>query len=473
VLSFGALAVLARRLGPDAYGVMGMAALLTNFLQTYRDLGTTTALIQRREINQKLLSSVFWLNLISGGVLALIVIGLAVPASRFFHQPKLTPIMWVLAASFPITAASMVHSALLSRNMRFDSVALSDFGSSLAGYLVAIPCAYAGLGVWSLVFANIANAVGGSGLLWFSCKWRPCAEFDYNSIRSIAGFSLNLSGFATVNYFSRNADNLVVGRILGSMPLGCYQMAYNMMLFPIQNISAVIAQVLFPGFARIQDDDERFRSAYLRGCMLIGLITFPVIAGLGIVAGPLVHAMLGAKWVSIIPLFQILVPVGLIQSVQTTNGQIFTAKGRTDWMFRWGLFASLILVSSFIVGVHWGVTGVAVAYAISYGTLLAYLGFAVPFRLIGLNVGDFLKAFVPQLAITAGMVAGCAALQLTMAETPAIVQLVTSVLAGAVIYSGLMLWLRPPVVYMLLQVTEHLPFPGFSRGLRHLVFRTM
>ncbi len=335
-LSFGALAVLARRLGPNAYGLMGMAALLTNFLQTYRDLGTTTALIQCREINQKLLSSVFWLNLVLGGLLALIVVGLAVPASHFFHEPKLTPIMWVLAASFPITSANMVHSALLSRKMRFDRIALSDFGSALAGYLIAIPGAYAGLGVWSLVFANIANAIVGTGLLWFSSGWRPCAEFDYNSVRSIAGFSLNLSGFATVNYFSRNADNLVVGRTLGSMPLGCYQMAYNMMLFPIQNISAVIAQVLFPGFSRIQDDDERFRSAYLRSCMLIALITFPVIAGLGVVAGPLVRAMLGAKWVSIIPLFQILVPVGLIQSVQTTIGQIFTAKGRTDWMFRWG-----------------------------------------------------------------------------------------------------------------------------------------
>ncbi len=150
-------------------------------------------------------------------------------------------------------------------------------------------------------------------------------------------FSLNLSGFGIVNYASRNADNLIIGRVLGSIQLGYYQMAYNLMLAPIQNISSVISQVAYPAFSRIQDDNERFRSAYVRSCALIALVTFPVMAGLAVIADPLVRVILGSKWIGAIRIFEILAPVGLLQSVQTTVGQIYTAKARTDWMFRWGL----------------------------------------------------------------------------------------------------------------------------------------
>ncbi len=468
VLSFAAVAVLARKLGPDAYGLMGMAALLTNFLLNFKDLGTATAIIQRPAISQKLLSSVFWLNLALGATLSIAVIALAIPAAHFFREPELAPIMWVLSTSFSITASGLVQNAVLTRAMRFDRLAMTDFASAVAGYAIAIPCAYAGLGVWSLVLANIMNAITTTTLYWILCPWRPSREFDRASVRSIAGFSLNLSGFGVVNYFARNADNLVIGRVLGSAPLGLYQMAYNLMLFPIQNISAVIAQVLFPGFARIQDDDARFRSAYTRSCMLIGLITFPVIAGLAVIANPLVRTLLGPKWLPVIPLFQILAPVGLIQSIQTTIGQIFTAKARTDWMFRWGMVQTACLVLSFLIGVHWGVMGVATAYAITYAVAIAYPGFAIPFRLIGLRFRDFAAALLPQIGITAAMVAGCIALLHFIPAIPAAAQLAASVSLGAAIYVGLMLWLRPPVVGHFVEVAGHLRYPGIAKWLRRL-----
>ncbi len=469
VLSFAAVAVLARKLGPDAYGLMGMAALLTNFLLNFKDLGTATAIIQRPEITQKLLSSVYWLNLALGLSLSLAVIALAIPAAHFFREPELAPVMWALSASFSITASGLVQNAILSRAMRFDQLAIADFASAVAGYAIAIPCAYAGLGVWSLVFANLMGSITSTAVYWMFCRWHPTREFDSGSVRSIAGFSLNLSGFGIVNYFARNADNLVIGRVLGSVPLGLYQMAYNLMLFPIQNISAVIAQVLFPGFARIQDDDVRFRSAYTRSCMLIGLITFPTIAGLAVVANPLVRAILGPKWLPVIPLFQILAPVGLIQSVQTTIGQIFTAKGRTDWMFRWGLVQTGCLVLSFLIGVHWGVMGVASAYAITYAVAIAYPGFAVPFRLIGLRFRDFARALLPQLGITATMVAGCAVLLHFIRTIPAAAQLAASVSLGAILYLGLMLWLQPRVVHVFLEVADHTNFSRLTTSLRRLI----
>ena len=155
--------------------------------------------------------------------------------------------------------------------------------------------------------------------------------FDTNEIRSVSRFSLNLSGFGVINYFARNADNdIIVGRSLGQVSSSSYyQMAYTLMLYPIQNISSMISQVLLPAFSAIQSDDERLRSAYVRSCMLIGLVTFPLMAGLAVVADPFVRVVLGTKWIPAIRVFQILAPVGLIQSIQTTGGSIFVAKGRS------------------------------------------------------------------------------------------------------------------------------------------------
>jgi PST family polysaccharide transporter len=291
--------------------------------------------------------------------------------------------------------------------MRFRSLALADLSSALAAYLVALAFAYNGFGVWSLVFANIASSLTSTVGYWIGAKWRPAWEFAVNEVKSITRYSLNLSGFGIVNYFSRNADNIIVGRVLGQAALGNYQMAYNLMLTPIQNISSVVAQATFPAFARIQDDDQRFRAAYTRSCMLIGLISFPVLAGLGVVADPMIRTILGTKWLGAIRVFQILAPVGLAQSIYTTIGQIFMAKGRTDWLFRWGIIQTSILVASFLVGIHWGILGVATAYCFSFLCITMAPAFMIAFRLIGLRLSEFAFALLPQLIITGCMTLVC------------------------------------------------------------------
>jgi PST family polysaccharide transporter len=468
-LALVGVSILGRLLGPDAYGLIGMSALITNFLLNFKDLGTGSAIIQRQQISQRLLSSLFWMNCGIGVVLTAIVFGVSFPAAQFFHEPRVTPIMQVLSVSFLITAMGVVHNSILQREMRFHHLGLSDFTASFAGYVVAIGCALSGFGVWSLVCGNLVNMTTASAMYFALSRWRPTLVVDSSELKSIAGFSLNLSGFALVNYFARNADNLVIGRVLGSGPLGYYQMAYNLMLFPIQNISSVIAWALFPSFARIQDDDARFRSAYTRSCMLIGFLTFPVMAGIGVVADPFIRTLLGPKWIPVIPVFQILVPVGVVQSIQTTVGQIYLSKGRTDWMFRWGIVATTCLVLSFIVGVRWGITGVAASYAIMYGSVVAYAGFAIPFQLIGLRVRDFAAALAPQIGITLIMAGACAMLLFVTGSLSAPARLVLSVSLGGVVYVSLMVLLKPPVVRELAAVIDHLGHARLSQFVRKYI----
>ena len=449
ILSMISVAVLARLLGPDAYGLMGMAALFFTFLLNFRDLGTAAAVIRMPSISSRLLSSLFWVNLAFGTALTLVVVLLAAQVAGFFHEPRLTGILRLLSVSFILFAAGAVQNAVLSREMSFGKIAAVELGSAVAGFVVAVPCALAGLGVQSLVFANLATAVTSAGLCWTACRWRPKLEIDFAELKLVTPFSLNFAGFGLINYFGRNADNIVVGRYLGEVQLGYYQMAYNLMLYPIQNVTSVISQVLLPAFSKIQDDNDRFRSAYVRSCMLISLVTFPLIAGLGVVADPLVRAVLGQKWLPAIRVFQILAPLGMVQSILATVGQIYVSKGRTDWMLRWGIYSSLVSVASFLIGVRFGITGVAGAYTAASLTLLAYPGFAIPFRLIELRMLTFGRELFPQLIITAAMAGVCILwmkmLFVARVTSPA-VHLASTAGVGFCAYVSLMLWLRPGVM---------------------------
>lgn len=468
VLSFASVATVARLLGPDAYGVMGMANLLIVFILNFRDLGTGTAIVQRLRVSNRLLSSLFWVNFFLGIVLALVVTGASPLVAAFFKTPALIPILSTLSISFWLTSCGIVPNAILIREMRFKATATADLGGAFVAYVVALTLAFSGFGVWSLVFANLANSFTSTVLYWVQCPWRPSREFDTDEVKSILGFSLHLSGFGVVNYFARNADNITVGKVLGKAQLGNYQMAYNLMLQPIQNISSVMAQVTLPAFAKIQNDNERFAQAYTRSCMMIALITFPVMAGLGVVADPLIHAVLGKKWLAAIVIFQVLAPVGLVQSVQTTVGQIYVSKARTDWMFRWGLATSFLYVGAFLIGVRYGTVGVAAAYAIVYLGLLMVPSFLIPFRLIGLKFSSFFLALLPQILVTAGMTTLC---WLTLrgfnhfGVSNQWMRLVVTSLLGAAFYVGTLLAWRPPIMEIMEQVMGQSGSPLIARAL--------
>jgi len=472
LLSLVSLSILARKLGPGSYGVMGIAGTITVFLTNFRDLGTTTAIIRRLEVSQSLLSTLFWTNAALGVVVAAALVLAARTMAIFFHEPQLNSVLPPLAISSMAVSLGLVHNALLSRRMRFREAGLSELISSIAGYAAAITFAFLDYGVWSLVFANIAMTAAMTLSYWAFARWKPSFHFSLSELREVAGFSLNFAGFGFVNYFARNADNIVVGRYLGALSLGYYQMAYNLMLYPMQNLTGLVAQVTLPALSKIQEDNRRFADAYIRTNCLIALVTFPVFAGMGAVAGPMARTILGPKWIPVVPIFQILAPVGLIQSVWTMVGQIYVAKGRADWMLRMGVVSTIVYVLGFRAGVSFGPAGVAAGYAITFALMIVPM-YLIPFRLIDLRFGVYLRYLWPQLAITAIMTGCCVAWLwwLNSRGASAWSQLISGVAVGAVIYIGLLLRWAPPGLAILEETVGRLN-PGigarFSAILRKL-----
>ena len=437
VLTIAATAVVARLVPPRAYGLMGMAGVVIGFAGLFRDLGTASAIVQRRDIDDGLLTSVFWLN-ISMGVAVTGACWLAAPwAALFYREPAILGILRALSVAFLIMSLASVHGALLSRHLQFGRIAIVELVAGVAGLAAAVTGALLGFGVWSLVMNLLANSVVSTLALIWARPWRPRLHFSWVEIRSISGFGLNLSASNIVNYFARNADNMLVGKYLGAAPLGFYGLAYNFMLFPLQAVGLTLGRVLFPAFAAMQSDHERLRQAYLRSSAAIAFFTFPLMAGATVLAPEVIAVFLGPHWGPAVPVLRILAPVGLLQSLTTITGQIYLATGSTGAMFRWGTLFSAVLV----VG--------AAIYAV-LSALLLIPNLTIPFRLISLPLTALWKSIQLIAVSTAAMAAVVAALRWVLVfqlKTPPLVTFGTCAVLGAAFYFVFMYYRRSAVLH--------------------------
>ena len=384
--------IIARLLSPADFGLIGMANIIIGFIGIFQDLGTGAAIVQQKNLTVKLIYSIFWLNVIFGLLVTSITILIAPLVGLFYNEPTVTLIVRTLALSFLFSSVSIIQKSLLERDLKFNAIAKIEIIASLIGAIVGISLAILGFKVWALVAQTLAIVISTTLSLWIATRWKPQLFFSWQEIKTVSNFSLNMAGFNIFNYFIRNADNLLIGRFLGAQALGYYTLAYLIMLCPLQSISWGIFRVGFPIFAQMQDDNLRFCYAYLRVVKMISMVTFPLMFGLWGLVEPFVLTVFQDKWSPIIPLLLILVPLGLIQSIGTTVGTIYQAKGRADWMFKWGIFAGIVSVLAFIVGLGWGILGVAAAYTLTNLLILAYPNFAIPFKLIDLSMPRFLQS---------------------------------------------------------------------------------
>lgn len=448
-LSLISVSVLAHCVSPEAYGLVGLAGLIPSIFSTFQDLGTFSALVREPVLDDRFTSTVFWVNCLTGFAMFACAFALAGPVAVFFRNPALIPIVEVMAVFFIVYSLGVVPNALLTRKMAFGQISIAQFAGAVIGTITAVTLAVSGKGAWSLVFGAFANYAGTVAGYWVFGAFRVRWTFDSKSIRRVASYGLNLSGYGIVNYVSRNADNLLVGRYLGSGPLGLYQMAYMFLTYPLINFTQMITQVVFPAMSQLQDDDERFRRVFIRASVLIALVMFPAMFGLFVTAGPFVQVILGAKkWGPVVGLIMVFAPLCAAQSVATVCGVIYNVKGSTDRLFRWGAFSSVLFVISFAVGLRWGIQGVASCYAIMW-SILALPGMAIPLRLIHLPLREYLGHFgqilTPALGMTAVAAAWLHGLKALGVGQPAVL-LFSTAAVGAITYVGLLWWRKPPVI---------------------------
>lgn len=389
VLQLASTVVLARMLSPDAYGLIGMVMAVIAFAGLFRDLGLSTATIQRKGLNTEQVSVLFWINVAIGLVLTIILACASPLVVWFYNRPELKWMTVVLGVNILISSLGAQHSALLNRNMRFKKLSIARIASALASFIVALIGAMNGLEHWALVWGAVSASFTNSLLVWVFSGWMPGQPRRNTGSRDMIKYGLNLTGFEFVNYFSRNLDNILIGKVLGAEVLGYYSRAYRLIMFPISTIRTPLASVALPALSSLQSEKVRFRSYYTQLLSILSLVTMPIAAFTYAAAEPIVRVVLGDNWMPVVPIMEWLAVAAFLQPVSGLFGSVLMALGLTKRHLYSGLISAVVISTVFLISVHQGVETMIIAYV-----LVNYLLFIPIFLYVSKDTGIKLKDFL-------------------------------------------------------------------------------
>lgn len=443
--------ILARLLTKEDFGLVAVAVIAINYLSVVKDLGLGLALIQRRENIDEAANTVFTLNTILGFSLSLLVIPLAPLFAIYFEEPLVTPVLRWLGLSFAINALGSVHVNLLMRDLDYRRKFIPDMGNTIIKGIVSLSLAFAGFGVWALVFGQIAGALSALILVWIVKPWRPRLRLNRQIAGELVRFGASITGIDILSVFVDNLSYIIIGRLLGVAALGVFTISYRLPEMLIIGNLWVIAGVIFPAFSSMQHKPDELRRGFLTSIRLVQLIAMPLCLGLFVAAEPIVRVFFGEQWLETIPLLRILSIYALVYSVGYHIGDVYKAIGRPDILLKLNILSLFIMVPALLVGSLFGLTGFAWGYLIAI-VLDQTITIYVATRFVKVTLVDILKELKPAMLGALFMVPAAFATLIITNEINVFLQLALVVLSGAVTYLGMIWWLEGNTLIRLAQV---------------------
>jgi len=363
VLRLGSLMVLARLLGPKDYGLVGMVTAFTGILSLFRDFGLSSAAVQRESVTDEQISTLFWINVLVGVVLAVLTAAMAPALAAFYHEPRLVAVAGVMAMGFLFNAAGVQHSALLQRQMRFTALSVIGTVALILSTAIAIVGAKAGYGYWALVAMTVTAPLIATMGFWLATAWVPGMPRRQTGIRSMMRFGGTITLNGLVAYIALNAEKVLLGRFWGADAIGIYGRAYQLVNIPTDNLNSAVGEVAFSALSRVQHDAARFRSYFLKGYALVLTMTIPLTVVCTLFAKDVIRVALGPNWTEAVPIFRLLGPTILIFALINPIGWLLFSLGLVERSLKIALVFAPIILIGYVIGLPYGPKGVAFAYS--------------------------------------------------------------------------------------------------------------
>jgi PST family polysaccharide transporter len=403
LVKFLVLAILARLLPVEAFGLLGQAMVVVGFASVLSEVGVAPALIQRRDLTPVHIRVAFTLSVILGAIVTAAVWLLAPWAAALFRSPDIVPILRLISVSFVLYGFGTTSSALLQRALDLRRQSLVSLVSYTVAYGVGgITLALMGLGVWALAWASVIEAFLRTALFFWVSPHPVKPSLSGTESKQILTYGFGMSLGRILNYLAQNGDYFVVGRWLGAAPLGLYTRSYQMMTLPTTEFSAVLAYVLFPAHAEIQHDAKRLGRAFLGSVTVSAIFVAPALAALVILAPEIIIGAFGAKWVGAIAPLRILGVGGFFLSMYNLGDSLARATGV---VYAQAALKAVYVVSVFVaalLGSRWGISGVAVGVLISLAIQYVLMA-ELSVRVTHVRWGSYLAAQVPGLFVAAAV----------------------------------------------------------------------
>ncbi|HEX8948607.1 MAG TPA: lipopolysaccharide biosynthesis protein [Dissulfurispiraceae bacterium] len=389
-------AVLARLLVPEDFGIIGMVTAFIAIAERFKDLGLSIATVQKKEITHEQVSNLFWINVLIGTLLMIILCAFSKVAAWFYTDKRLVWITIATSTSFLWGGLTVQHQAILWRKMQFMRIAAVNIGTNILSIIIAVIFAVKGYGYWALVAKEMSRSFFLAAGTWLICPWRPGLPARNTDISNMIHLGRDVTGFNLVTFFSQNIDQILIGRNYGPGPLGIYKQAYQFMLLPISYLMFPAHNVAQPALSILQNDASRYRQYYKKVITLLSFVSMPVVIFLFLYSQDIILLLLGRKWVQASEIYKVMAVASFFVPVTGTTAVVMLTLGKTRRYFFIGLAKAIILIFAFAVGIKWGALGVA------YGQLAANYIFIMPLLFFALketpiSVKLFFSSILPSI----------------------------------------------------------------------------
>lgn len=390
---------MARLLAPSDYGILGLLTIFWSVSHVFINGGFGQALLQRKEVTQTDLSSVFYYNLFLGLVCCALMIIAAPWIARFYHQPILQKTIMVSAWALPIGSLGAVQQVILGRELKQGFVTASRLIGIVVSGIIALYLAKLGYGVWALVWQSFIATACGTCFVFIFVRWIPHLEFSIKSLKSLFRFGSRLLIAGLIEALFVNINNIFIGKLYTPRILGYYEQARRYStLWPL-SIQGAISQVLFPAFSKIQDDLERLKKAFERALNVsVCAIVFPAYL-LCTLSRPFIEIILTPKWLPCIPYMWLLTCSVVLYPIHVLNLQVLNSRGRSDLFLRLEIVKKLLAVVSVLVMFLWGIVPMLIA-SIAFSLMSAYLNSYYVGKDLGYTFLKQLNIYIPYVMLS-------------------------------------------------------------------------
>lgn len=441
IVRFVGAMVLARLLTPEQFGLIGMILAITSCIDMVKDFGLGTATVQQREITQEQVSTLFWINTGAGILTMILLAGLSPLLSSFYGDTRLLWASIVLSSAFLFSGLSVQHEALLRRHMRLTHLGIILVLSTALSFGIAGFLAWQGFEYWSLVWKEVSRAAFFAIGTWLAYRWLPGLPNTRCGIGGLLQTGKHLTAFNIVTFFSSNLGSVLLGKLWGPTPVGLYTQASQLLSLPSGFLNWPLSHVMTPALSALRSEPERYRRYYENAVSLLLFVYMPLVAYLALYSESIVTLVLGEKWIASAPVLRILAIGVFGESLISVCGAVMITCGRTRDYFRRGVVGAVLLCAAYVIGVQWGLTGLAMAYATcTYLTLLPFLWFS--FKDTPISTSLFLKSLA--LPVISSMIMSALLIFIGYAIRPSnsLEEIGYSVLLAPVLYCGV--WVLLP-----------------------------
>jgi O-antigen/teichoic acid export membrane protein len=428
--------VLARILTKDDFGVVGFVVTIISFLDIVKDLGIGSAVIYHR-YDASTSSTAFWTGLVISLALAVLVWLSAPLVGEFFGDPRTVWVTRMLAFNFPLSALGNIQESLLVKELAFGKKFIPDIAKAMTKGVLSIGLAVAGFGPISLIVGHLGGTLISSLVVWKISPWKPSFDISIERSKDLLRFGLALVGVNAIGVFVLNVDYLIIGRYLGAESLGVYTLAFRIPELVILQLCAIVAQVVFPVFAKMNDDLPSLVRGYLKTTRYVALITVPLGLGIALTSKPFTLAFFSEKWLDAIPVMQAIAIYSMLLSLGFNAGDVYKAIGKPSVLIYISLVKTLVLVPGLLWAVLVPADTVSVAYVqIAVAAIGTILNLVVANRMLSVSMLDLWKPYLPAFVAGAVMCAVVWPISLLVYGINPWFQLIILPVVGGLAYAG-------------------------------------